>query len=68
MPGGVPLPRGRDPGPLGKDERAVRFVEKLRHTEGPLAGQPFRLHPWQARIVRKVGTVQSLGGIMTEAI
>ncbi|MGY4800150.1 terminase large subunit [Teichococcus aerofrigidensis] len=45
---------GEIPDPLGYGERAVRFVEKLRHTEGPLAGQPFVLHPWQARIVRKV--------------
>lgn len=45
---------GEIPDPLGHGERAVRFVEKLHHTEGPLAGQPFRLHPWQARIVRKV--------------
>ena len=41
------------PDPLGYGSRAVRFIEKLRHTEGPLAGQPFRLHPWQDRIVRR---------------
>ncbi|BBK33771.1 phage terminase large subunit-like protein [Stella humosa] len=48
--------------PMGKGERAVRFVEKLRHTEGPLAGRPFKLHDWQARIVRKVfGDVTEAG-------
>jgi phage terminase large subunit-like protein len=45
---------GDIPDPLGHGERAVRFIEKLRFTEGPLAGQFFKLHPWQARIVRKV--------------
>jgi phage terminase large subunit-like protein len=55
---------GEIPDPLGKGERAVRFVEKLRHTEGQLAGQPFRLHPWQARIVRKVfGDVHPTTGL-----
>src|SRR4051812_10282716 len=55
---------GEIPDPLGHGERAVRFVEKLRHTEGPLAGQPFRLHPWQARIVRKVfGDVDPATGL-----
>jgi phage terminase large subunit-like protein len=55
---------GDIPDPLGKGERAVRFVELLRHTEGPLAGQPFRLHPWQAQIVRKVfGDVNPASGI-----
>lgn len=45
---------GDIPDPQGKGERAVRFIEKLQLTEGPLAGQPFRLQPWQAKIVRKV--------------
>lgn len=41
------------------DERAAtiaeRFFERmLVHIEGPLAGQPFVLEPWQRRIVREV--------------
>ena len=44
---------GKIPDPLGHGARAVKFIEKLKHTEGALAGQPFKLHPWQARIVRK---------------
>jgi phage terminase large subunit-like protein len=45
---------GTIPDPLKRGERAVRFVELLRHTEGPLAGQRFKLHAWQAKIVRRV--------------
>jgi phage terminase large subunit-like protein len=54
--------QGRIPDPMGKGERAVRFIAKLRLTEGPLAGRPFNLAPWQARIVRKVfGDVTEAG-------
>jgi phage terminase large subunit-like protein len=53
---------GKIPDPAGKGARAVRFVEKLQHTEGALAGQSFKLHPWQSRIVRKIfGEVDSSG-------
>jgi phage terminase large subunit-like protein len=45
---------GRIPDPLGYGARAVRFIENLQHTEGALAGRPFKLHPWQAKIPRKV--------------
>jgi phage terminase large subunit-like protein len=45
---------GDIPDPFGYGERAVRFIELLRHTEGALAGRPFVLHPWQSAIVRKV--------------
>jgi phage terminase large subunit-like protein len=54
---------GEIPDPLGHGERAVRFVEKLRHTEGPLAGRPFKLHDWQGRIVRKVFGDVTAGGL-----
>jgi len=34
-------------------DRAVEFFEQLQHVKGPLAGQPFKLEPWQAEdIVR----------------
>ena len=29
-------------------DRAVEFFEQLVHVKGPLAGQPFKLEPWQA--------------------
>jgi phage terminase large subunit-like protein len=36
-------------------ERPVTFIEKYcRHYEGKFAGEPFKLHPLQARIVRDV--------------
>lgn len=36
-------------------DRAVRFFERqLRYVEGERAGQPFRLEPWQAKIVREL--------------
>ena len=42
-----------------KARRAVRFIEALRHTKGEFHGQPFRLLPWQEKIIRDVfGTVR----------
>ena len=36
-------------------ERAVRFINSLKHTKGEWAGQPFRLRPWQeAEIIRPI--------------
>jgi len=43
-----------------KADRAVRFIENLKHTKGKWAEQPFFLLPWQERIVRDVF------GIVTE--
>ena len=43
-------------------DRAVRFIENLRHAKGKWAGTPFWLLPWQERIVRDVfGIVTSEG-------
>lgn len=42
------------PDPAGHGERAVRFIENLRHHEGRFAGAPFVLHRWQERIVRRI--------------
>jgi phage terminase large subunit-like protein len=54
--------QGKIADPLGKGARAVAFIEKLKHTEGPLAGEQFRLHAWQSKIVRKVfGDVDARG-------
>lgn len=35
-----------------KADRAVRFIEQLRHTKGKWAGKRFWLLPWQEHIVR----------------
>ena len=43
-----------------KADRAVRFIENLRHTKGKWAGKRFWLLPWQEQIVRDVF------GIVTE--
>ncbi len=45
---------GDIPDPFGKGERAVQFIERLTHTEGPLAGQQFKLIGWQEPAVRKI--------------
>ena len=42
-----------------KAERVVRFIEALKHTKGEFHGQPFKLLPWQEKIIRDVfGTVR----------
>jgi phage terminase large subunit-like protein len=36
-------------------DRAVFFIEEYcRHVQGPLAGQPFQLAPWQRRVTRRL--------------
>lgn len=42
------------PDPLGYGERAVRFLKALKHPKNPARGHPFRLDPWQERIVRRI--------------
>lgn len=43
-------------------ERAVLFLNNLRHVKGEWAGQPFDLRPWQERFVRDVfGTLRPDG-------
>lgn len=45
-----------------KADRAVRFIENLKHTKGKFAGKPFILEPWQKKIIRDVyGTVKEDG-------
>lgn len=45
-----------------KAERAVTFIENLRHTKGKWAGKRFWLLPWQEQIVRDVfGIVDERG-------
>jgi phage terminase large subunit-like protein len=48
--------------PLGRADKAVRFVRKLRLHEGRFAGKPFPLADWQERLVRRVyGPADELG-------
>lgn len=42
------------PDPLGRGERAVRFLRKLRHPKSNLPGRPFQLDPWQETVVRRI--------------
>jgi phage terminase large subunit-like protein len=41
--------------------RAIGILNKLTHTKGPFAGQPFNLRPWQVKIIRKLFTTQKDG-------
>jgi hypothetical protein len=48
--------------PLGRADKAVRFVRKLRLHEGRFAGKPFPLADWQERLIRRIyGPVDELG-------
>ena len=45
-----------------KADRAVRFIENLKHTKGKWAGQPFWLFDWQERIIRDIfGIIDEYG-------
>jgi len=45
-----------------KAQRAVDFITSLKHVTGKWAGKPFRLLPWQEKIVRDVfGTLRPDG-------
>ena len=45
-----------------KADRAVMFIENLRHTKSKWAGQPFWLLPWEEQIVRDIfGIVKADG-------
>lgn len=47
---------------MNPGERAVRFINALRHVKGEWAGQPFRLRPWQEHFVRELfGTLRPDG-------
>jgi len=42
-----------------KAQRVIKFIENLKHTKGIFHGQPFKLLPWQEKIIREVfGTVR----------
>ena len=43
-------------------DRAVSFIQGLKHTKGVWAGKPFLLFPWQEQIIRDVfGTIKGTG-------
>ena len=45
-----------------KADRAVKFIENLRHTKGKWAGQLFKLFDWQKQIIRDIfGIVDDYG-------
>ena len=45
-----------------KADRAVKFIENLRHTKAKWAGKRFWLLPWQETLVRDIfGTVKEDG-------
>ena len=47
---------------LWAEDKAVRFLKKLRLHEGRFAGQKFPLQDWQERLIRKIyGPVDDLG-------
>ena len=42
-----------------KVRRVTQFIECLKHTKGEFHGEPFKLLPWQEKIIRDVfGTVR----------
>ncbi len=42
-----------------KAHRVTQFIECLRHTKGEFHGQPFKLLPWQEKVIRDVfGTMR----------
>ncbi len=40
----------------------LKLINQLTHTKGPFAGQPFNLRPWQARILRRLFTIDRATG------
>ena len=43
-------------------DRAVNFIQLLKHTKGVWAGQPLNLLPWQEQIIRDIfGTIKENG-------
>jgi phage terminase large subunit-like protein len=42
------------PDPLGRGEKAVQWLRKLKHPKNPAKGHPFQLDPWQEQIVRRI--------------
>ena len=43
-----------------KARRVIQFIECLRHTKGEFHGQPFKLLPWQEKIIRAIEEIASI--------
>ena len=50
----APTREGEATGPRLPALEPLAFINRLTHTKGAFAGQPFNLRPWQRRIVRKL--------------
>jgi phage terminase large subunit-like protein len=46
---------------LSRQDAVCQFIESLRITSGPLAGQPFTLRPWQREIIQSWYQTDSSG-------
>jgi phage terminase large subunit-like protein len=44
--------------PSARARRAIDLINRLTHTKGPFAGQPFNLRRWQRRIVERLFTMR----------
>ena len=42
------------PDPVGKGQKAVDFLRRLKHPKSRLPGRAFQLDEWQERIIRAV--------------
>ncbi len=57
------------PDPHGRAERAMEFLQLLRHPKSTLPGKAFQLDPWQERIVRAVyGPSDDHGGRLIRTV
>lgn len=45
-----------------KADFAVAFIECLKHTKGSWAGKPFKLLPWQEKIIRDLFGITKANG------
>lgn len=61
VPAHLRTPAWEAPG-LTRPERVVAFLETLEVTAGKLAGQPFRVRPWQREIIDALYTENAEGG------
>lgn len=57
------------PDPMGRAEKAVRFLKLLKHPKSTLSGKAFQLDPWQERIVRRIyGPCDELGNRLVRTV
>jgi len=62
IPTGHAIPQGNAMFSEVHAQRAIKFFELLKHTDGEFYNQPFKLFPWQRQIIRDVyGTLKEDG-------